>query len=301
MNFDSKKQSDDFDPMEVLALPFGDSSFEYPQNVIEKLNELKPEIPINLIPLHESIIHDLFYIKKELMYQKQCIDYAIDKSLFNDDLSLIGRYLLPASNYGDSLHDIINRISEVFYHTWMKSCDYEDLFLGLIDNNGRSGDRYISLMTHLINDLFCRNDNDSYSGMIKLCMSEEIKGNVESSYSICKAIGMFLFKESYVSFNAASDIAHKIKKHNRIRLSKASSRPKSRDYDEVINIVKSTIAKYSNASVSSLIEKIHTYYSSNNRKPPAKNTIRSWILDIGYKPKGKPVNNYGLVLSDGKS
>lgn len=268
------------------------------KKIIEDLNALSVNISKNMINSHRTVIEDLNDIKYELMHQKKVIDCIVDKCLFDDDLELIKSYLRPAFNCCDELHGVINRIADVFYHTWIKDCDYDDLFLRFIDNKDDDGGKYISLMTLLIADLFNNNGGESYYDVIKLCISEGIKGNVESSYSICKIIGVALFEKSYSSFDAASDILHKIKKHNSIRLSKASSRPKSRYYDEVVSILKRTVKKHDNASINSLVDKVSNYYELSKRKPPARNTIRSWISDMGYKPQGRPTNKYQLIIDD---
>ncbi|MDV1374519.1 hypothetical protein [Citrobacter freundii] len=301
MKVNNESKIYNIDPMEALDIMFDDSLVSFPNEIIFQLNELSTHISENLIGLHRTCIVDLCEIKVELTHQKKCIDYIVDKCLLEGELSYIDSYLRPAFNPADVLHDIVNRISDVFYHTWMHKCDYEDLFLSLIDNESRDGNRYISLMTLLVIDLFHGDNSKNYNDMIKLSISEQIKGNSESSYSICKALGAVLSGQSYSSFNAASDILYKMKRHNSIKLSKASSRPKSRDYEEVVSIIKETINKHNDASVSSLIEKICNYYISKQRKPPAKNTIRSWISGLGYKPEGKPINKYHLVVSKEKS
>lgn len=287
--------------MKFVDLPFDDSSVNYPKDIIMRLDELSIDIPNNVIGLHRLNIDDICSIKASLTHQKVCIDSIVNECLLTKDLNSIDCYFRPANNYSDELHCIVNRVAEIFYQTWLKEYDYENIFLSFLDCKNRNGDNYINLMSYIIADLIDSEGNVNYIDMIKLCFSEAIKENNESSYSICKALGYVLFEQSYNSFNAANDILCKIKNYNSVRLSKASSRPKSRDYDEIVSIIKQTIEKYNDASVSSLIEKICCYYDSKQRKPPAKNTIRSWISDLGYKPEGKPTNKYHLVVSKEKS
>lgn len=287
--------------LDELNISFDDTLVTYPVELISQLNELTRVIPECFISLHRDNIEKLCEIKHYLNYQRECIDLIVDKCVLDGRLELINRHVYFAHNYSSELHEVVVDVGRIFYHTWMKDYDYEEPFLSFVDKKDRDGDKYINLMSSFIAGFVSNDNNNDYVNLMNLCFSEEIKGNHEASYSICKSVGFILYEQSYAPFRTAGELLNKINKSNSLRLSRASARPKSRYYEEIISIIKLTVRKHEDASVSSLIEKIYDYYNSSQRKPPAKNTIRSWISDIGYKPKGKATNKYQLVVKTEKS
>lgn len=247
---------------------------------------------------HNSIIGEILGFHNYISTVKLDMDTISDLIVKEgeESVSLKHHKITSPEVCAEILSLICKNVGEIFYTTWLKEMDYDLFPECFFDDRTDAGCKYINLMSLLIINLIDSDIKIHYLNMIKFALSENIKGNIESSYALCLAFGSVIFSYITLQHNVRLHVSAKIKEVNSLRLSRISSRPKSRQYDEVMIIINKTIAKYNNASVTSLVDKVLSHYESQGRKPPTRNTLRKWIADSGYKVQGKPTNKYKLEV-----
>lgn len=267
-------------------------------DILSELDLLGDDMHANIRTMHDNIVNDVLCFRENISAAKYDMDRMSDE-IIKGDLCESGSKLYLTTITDECAEFLLlscKSIGEVFYNTWLKDMDYESFPECFFDNKNNNACRYIHLISTLISCLIEDNSSDNHINMIKVMLSESIKDNTDTVQALCISFGSVIYNSVMLQQKMCIHISNKIKEINKLKLSRASARPKSQEYDEVMSIINRTVIKFSNASVTSLIEKVSGYYDSQNRKPPTKNTLRKWIADSGYKPDGKPTNKYKLEV-----
>lgn len=132
--------------------------------------------------------------------------------------------------------------------------------------------------------------------LLKLAVINRLKDRVGISESLCEILDDRLKKR----FSKPIEDLYSQLTSDIIRQSRISAKPKSPCYIETVTIIKNTIKKYPNASITSLVVKISDFYNSGSSKisnrSPSEKTLRKWLSNLGYKPIKPVTNRYNLVL-----